>query len=371
MTVGLLWVDKYRPKTLETLDIHSEWTEKLTSLCEQRNLPHLLFYGPSGAGKRTRIHAVLRQIFGSAIDKRKVEHRFLKVGEPPKEVELTTITSAHHIELCPADVGYNDRLVIQEIVKEIASSKPIELGSVHHGYKVVVLHDIDGVSKQAQQALRRTMEKYTSCCRIIMSAESVTRVMEPIRSRCLGIRIPCPKKEEMKQVLQKIAKKEGLVLPDFFADKLVTHSEGNLRKAILLLEVCRAVAYPFPQQDEDEDSWNSSKFGFEWERICYEIANTVIREQNPKQLSSVRNKLYDLFCHAIPGDVIFRKITIHLLRMVDEEVAPSICHWAAFYEHGMKQGSKEVFHLEAFLAKVMYIYYSHIHTQYSMALDDV
>lgn len=273
----------------------------------------MLFYGPSGAGKRTRIHALLRQIFGNAIEKRQVEHRFLKVGDPPKEVELTTITSPYHIELCPADVGYSDRLVIQEIVKEIASSKPIELGSVHRGYKVVVLHDIDGVSKQAQQALRRTMEKYTSCCRFIMSAESATRVMEPIRSRCLGIRIPCPKKEEVKQVLHKIARKEGLELPDSFADKLVVISEGNLRKAILLLEVARAVAYPFEQTPKDEEeSWTPFKYGFEWERICYDIANTVIREQNPKQLWNVRNKLYDLFCHAIPGDVIFRVSIIPL-----------------------------------------------------------
>ncbi|GJD12258.1 Replication factor C subunit 3 [Galdieria sulphuraria] len=161
-----------------------------------------------------------------------------------------------------------------------------------------------------------------------MSAESVTRVMEPIRSRCLGIRIPCPKKEEIEQVLQKIAKKEGLVLPDCYANQLVTQSKGNLRKAILLLQVGRAIAYPFSQQqqkknEEEEESWISSQeTGWDWERLCYDIANIVIREQNPKQLCNIRNKLYELFCHAIPGDMIFRKITLHLLRMMDEEVAP-------------------------------------------------
>jgi len=365
---ALLWVDKYRPKTLDTLDIHPEWTEKLSSLCDQGNLPHLLFYGPSGAGKRTRIYAVLREIFASGIDKRQVQHKSLKVGDPPKEVELATITSAHHIELCPADVGYNDRLVIQEMVKEIASSKPIELGTVHRGYKVVVLHDIDAVSKQAQQALRRTMEKYTSCCRIIMTAESATRVMEPIRSRCLGIRISCPTQDEVKRVVKNIANKEGLSLPDSFVDQLVVTSEGNLRKAILWLQVSRAIGYNL-DNSINSTTW-FSKCGFPWEQICYDIANTVIREQNPKQLWNIRNQLYDLFCHAIPGNVLFRKITTYLLRMVDEEVAPCICYWAAHYEHGMKQGTKEMFHLEAFLAKVMYLYYSHIHTQYSMALDD-
>eukprot|EP00871_Galdieria_phlegrea_P000773 jgi/Galph1/1697/GphlegSOOS_G369.1 len=364
MEKGLLWIDKYRPKTLDSLDVHPSLNENLTSLSADGNLPHLLFYGPSGAGKRTRIHAILRKVYGSSIEKRKVEHRLMKVGDPPKEVELTTVSSTHHIEICPADVGYSDRLIIQEIVKEIASSKPIEVGTVQHGYKVVVLHDVDCISREAQQALRRTMEKYTSSCRIIMTAESATRVMEPIRSRCLGIRVPSPTEEEIALVLQKIAKKENFQLPCFHLSKVVAASERNLRKAILLLEVSRVIEYPFQENSQTLHTV------FDWERICYDIANTVISDQNPKQLLNIRNKLYELFVHAIPGDAIFRKITQQLLRMVDEEFAPEICHWAAYYEHGMKQGSKEVFHLEAFLAKVMHLYHSHIHASYSMAFDD-
>ncbi len=64
-----LWVDKYRPQTLEKLDFHKEQAAQLARLGASGDLPHLLFYGPSGAGKKTRIMALLRAIFGAGVEK--------------------------------------------------------------------------------------------------------------------------------------------------------------------------------------------------------------------------------------------------------------------------------------------------------------
>lgn len=83
------------------------------------------------------------------------------------------------------------------------------------------------------------MEKYVTSCRLILCANSTSRVLPAIKSRCLGIRVPAPTIDEVKSILHLIAKKEGLHLPDAFANNVANASERNLRRAILMLESCK------------------------------------------------------------------------------------------------------------------------------------
>lgn len=73
-----LWVDKHRPKDLAKLDYHDALTLQLSKVAESGNMPHMLFYGPSGAGKKTRIMALLKGIFGHSVYKLKIEQRSFK-----------------------------------------------------------------------------------------------------------------------------------------------------------------------------------------------------------------------------------------------------------------------------------------------------
>lgn len=75
----MLWVDKYRPNELSTLDFHPDVTKRLTNLASSDDLPHLLVYGPSGAGKKTRIMALLRELYGDGALKVRLEHKTFKV----------------------------------------------------------------------------------------------------------------------------------------------------------------------------------------------------------------------------------------------------------------------------------------------------
>lgn len=115
-----LWVDKCRPNTIGKLTLHPDVNAKLQALSMGEELPHLLFYGPPGAGKKTRVMALLREIYGSGVEKIKLEHRTFKTASG-KPIEIGTIGSNYHIECNPSDVGNNDRFVIQEVIKEIAS----------------------------------------------------------------------------------------------------------------------------------------------------------------------------------------------------------------------------------------------------------
>ena len=202
----LLWVDKHRPTRLQQLSYHGKLSQRLTSLAsDPGGLPHLLFYGPPGAGKKTRIMTLLRQVFGPGAERLRLDKRTFTTPTN-RTVEINMISSNHHIEMAPGDAGLNDRYVIQDVIKEMAQNKNIanvgSSSSKEHSifasndnknnnddegnakkkaqYKVVVLVEVDKLTRQAQAALRRTMEKYSSSCRLILCCNNPSKVIDPV-----------------------------------------------------------------------------------------------------------------------------------------------------------------------------------------------
>lgn len=356
----MLWVDKHRPLSLDKLDYHKEQAKQLMRLGEVGDLPHMLFYGPSGAGKRTRITALLRLIFGPSVERVKLEHRGFKLPSS-RSIEVTTVASAHHIEMCPGDAGIYDRLVVQEVIKEMAqynvgvaaftAGVEVEHAGPTRRWKVLVLSEVDRLTHAAQAALRRTMEKYTATCRLILIATSPSKVIEPVRSRCLGIRVALPSQPEVMAVLASIAEKEKFTLPLAVAARIAAASGRNVRRAVLMLESAKvssptlAVGMPVPVMD--------------WEKYINMLAGDIMREQSPKALLACRSKLYELVVNCIPADAIMKRLTTVITTEVGKGLPDSfkyeVVAAAAFYEHRLQLGQKDLFHMEAFIAKVMCI----------------
>ncbi|RUS27538.1 hypothetical protein BC938DRAFT_483097 [Jimgerdemannia flammicorona] len=92
-----LWVDKYRPQTLEKLTYHADLSSHLKKLASSGDFPHMLFYGPPGAGKKTRIVAVLRELFGPGL---KIDQRTF-VTPSNRKLDLNIVSSNYHLEINP------------------------------------------------------------------------------------------------------------------------------------------------------------------------------------------------------------------------------------------------------------------------------
>jgi replication factor C subunit 3/5 len=291
------------------------------------------------------VSCLLREIYGPGADKVKLEHRSFKTPSN-KPIEIVTVGSNFHIECNPSDAGNNDRFVIQEVIKEIASSGTVNTGS--RTFKILVLTEVDRLSKQAQAGLRRTMEKYSSQCRIILVCNAPSKIIEPVRSRCLSIRIPAPSNDEIMKVLSTVAKKENIELPQDTSIRLTFNCDRNIRRALLMLETARVqygvlgsdVIPPLP----------------DWELFICKLAKDILQEQSPSKLIAARDMLYELLSNCIPGEVIMRTLTRELMKSLDDEVKHEVAHWSAYFEHRMRIGSKEIFHLEAFVAKFMSVY---------------
>ncbi|XP_059475628.1 replication factor C subunit 3 [Neocloeon triangulifer] len=341
-----LWVDKHCPKSLQKLDYHEEQALQLKHLVQQGDFPHLLVYGPSGAGKKTRVMCLLRELYGSGTERLRIEKMEFQTASK-KRLDITTISSNYHIEVNPSDVGIHDRIVVQELIKTAAQAQQFDVNG-QRSFKVIVITEVDNLSKSAQHALRRTMEKYVSTCRLVLIANSTARVIPAIRSRCLGIRVAAPTNEQICSTLQNICRKEGLNLPLELAKRIAIASGRNLRRAILMTEACKTKQYPFEgsQQVVVPD----------WETYIVKTAHMVVQEQSPQCLHKIRERVYELLIHGIPAEYIFRGLLKNLVKNCDGQLKAQVTQYAADYEEQLHKGSKAIFHIEAFLAKFMVLY---------------
>ncbi|MCO5572046.1 hypothetical protein L7F22_025797 [Adiantum nelumboides] len=339
----MLYVDKYRPKALDDLQYHQGLSERLKSLSAHDDFPHMLFYGPSGAGKKTRIMCLLRELYGPGAQRVSIDQRVF-MNPSRRKIDVNVVSSNYHIELTPSDAGGYDRIIIQDILKDIAQTQQVD-ANARHRFKVVIINEADSLSRDAQSALRRTMEKYMANLRLVLCATSTSRIIAPIRSRCLLMRVGAPSPDEMTTVLRYVAKKEKFHLPDDVAGKICGDANGNLRKAILVLEALRMQSHDL--------SGPLSIAKPDWETFCAKTADLIVSEQSPERLLFVRGKLYELLVHAIPARLVLKTLTDCLVDKCDEDLKSSIVEKAAFYELRCRQGNKAIFHLEAFVAQVM------------------
>lgn len=100
----------------------------------------------------------------------------------------------------PSDAGIYDRVVITDVIKQIAQTNVLDTNG-QRDFKVIVLSEVDELTKDAQHALRRTMEKYVATCRLILCVNSTSRVIPAIKSRCLGIRVASPNIDDIVKIL--------------------------------------------------------------------------------------------------------------------------------------------------------------------------
>jgi replication factor C subunit 3/5 len=147
-----------------------------------------------------------------------------------------------------------------------------------------------------------------------------------------------------------VSNKECLTLPNSVAVNLARESDRNLRKALLMLEAAKV------QAGGSAIAENQLLPTADWEIYVRQLAKDITREQSPQTLLAAREKLYELLVNCIPSTTILKSLVEELLNNLDDSVKLEVIEWAAFYEHRLALGSKDIFHLEAFIAKYMAIY---------------
>ena len=148
-----IWIEKWRPKNFEDIIGQEAIVRRVKAMVEQKSIPHLLFTGPAGSGKTSLSLVIAKQLYGNS-------------------------WRENFLELNASDDRGID--VVRNTIKDFARTKSI--GDVP--FKIIYLDECDSLTKEAQQALRRTMENYAAVTRFVLSCNYSSKIIDPIQSRC-------------------------------------------------------------------------------------------------------------------------------------------------------------------------------------------
>jgi len=210
MNTDLPWTEKYRPQKLSEVVGHPEIVKRLTAYAKERNLPSMIFSGPAGIGKTVCAIAMARELFGENFKQ-------------------------NLLELNASDERGID--IIRGKIKDFAAILPY--GDVK--FKIIFLDEADALTRDAQNALRRTMEKYAATTRFILTCNYSSKIIEPIQSRCALFRFTPLNEEQITSRLDHIAKTENVDVDNEGFKALVYVSEGDMRKAVNFLQTSSAL----------------------------------------------------------------------------------------------------------------------------------
>jgi len=306
-----IWVEKYRPKEFSDLKGQDNIVKRVESFVNDKNMPHMLFAGPPGVGKTTLSLIIAYKLFGDN-------------------------WRQNFLELNASDERGID--IIRNTVKDFARTKAIG----NFPFKIIYLDESDALTKEAQQALRRTMENYTNTCRFILSCNFSSKILEPIQSRCAIFRFRPVKEEHMISILNDIAQKEGLKLHETALKAVINISNGDCRRAENILQ----------------SASSSTK------EITEEVIYEIISEAKPQEIREVLDiaikgdflKARDLLLntmlkHGLSGLDTVKQIQKEIWSLnLEEERKISLVDKCGEIEFRMVEGSDEFLQVEALLA---------------------
>ena len=327
------------------------------------NFQHLVIYGSINSNKEQFVNLLLENIYGkNNIELKDVEYTINGYGNTKTKVNIKQ--SKYHIVIEPNSNGF-DKYLIQEIIQYYAKTQLLNILKYKKLFKIVVINKLDNLSYYAQASLRRTMEKYSDSCKFIFICDQLSKINEPIRSRCIMIRTPLPSNEQILDIILKISNSEKIELKPYEYNEIVTQSEYKINTAIWILELKKY----------------NLKYEKNWEELSYEIVNLIINKKNYNNrkcyscIKKIRQIFYFLFITNIPTQIIIRTIMIKLLESVDDiNLKNNIIEITSIFELRLSQGTRQIIHFEAYCIRLIYLfnnYFSNIPYKYNLDLLEI
>jgi replication factor C small subunit len=309
-----MWAEKYRPKSLGEMVNQKEIVERLKSFVQAHNIPHCILAGPPGTGKTTAALCLAHDFYGDG-------------------------WREHLLELNASDErGIN---VVRETVKTFARIKSI--GEIP--FKIMILDEADNMTGDAQQALRRTMERFTETCRFILIANYSGKIIEPIQSRCAPFRFTYLRREDQDAYLRRIVQKEHVTILDEGLNAIFEVCGGDLRRAVNALQAAASLGKP----------------------INGEIVYSVIGRANPIDVRNMitlamkgdfigaREKLREMILkYGVAGSDIIKQIHTEIFRSgLPEKWKVKLADAIGEIDFRLVQGSDDEVQLSALLARLV------------------
>jgi replication factor C small subunit len=309
---GEIWIEKYRPQTLDEVAGHDDITARLKRYVERDDLPNLLFSGPAGVGKTTCAVAIAKELYGDDWEQ-------------------------HFLELNASDQRGID--VVRDRIKNFARSS---FGG--YNYRIIFLDEADSLTSDAQSALRRTMEQFSNNTRFILSCNYSSKIIDPIQSRCATFRFGPIDEEAVAEQILEIADAEGIETTEDGIDALVYAADGDMRKAINALQAAAVMG-----EVVDEEGVFKITSTARPEEIAEMVTHAIEGD-----FSKARSILDDLLTNKgmAGGDIIDQLHRSVWEFDLDDEATVRLMDRVGEVDYRITEGANEQVQLEALLASL-------------------
>jgi len=309
-----VWAEKYRPESLKDVINQTHVTERLKAFVKGKNVPHCLFAGTAGTGKTTCALAMAYDLYGKN-------------------------WRANVLETNASDERGID--VVRHKIKDFSRMKAI--GNVP--YKLVILDEADALTRDAQQALRRTMENFTRTARFVLICNYSSRIIDPIQSRAAIFRFKPLSEGDQKKFVDRIVKGEKLKISKSGIEGVLALAEGDLRRVANLLQASASL-----KKNITED-------------VVYEAASMAKPKDVEDMLKLVlkgnfkdaRKKLNEMILiQGLAAEDIIKEIHRQIYNLdISEEDKVKLVDKTGEYDFRITEGGSDLIQLEALLAQFL------------------
>ena len=311
------WVEKYRPSNLDDVVGQDHIVQRLKRYVNEHSMPNLMFTGPAGVGKTTTSIALAKSILGE-------------------------YWRQNFLELNASDARGID--TVRTNIKNFCRLK-----AVGAPFRIVFLDEVDNMTKDAQHALRREMEMYTKTASFILSCNYSSKIIDPIQSRCAIFRFAPVKGTQVIKRLEIVAEAENLNIKRNAIESIVYFAEGDLRKAINILQASASTT----------------------DEITEDSIHEIVSKAKPQDVRKIVNKALNgdflsardllrevMVVQGTSGEDMITQIYQEISRMsmeklIEEDIYMDLIQSIGEYDYRIREGSNPRIQLEALLTKFL------------------
>ena len=328
---------------LGTVSFNQIEAQHLSSYAKIEGLPHMIIQGAEGSGRHTMALLYLKERYH--LTDLVVKSQMVEIKSGSKVISLHMLYSDYHCQIDPSQHGVYDRIILQNFIKDMLRNKPI----TEIPYHIMIINNADRLTIEAQQSLRRTLEKKINTSRFIFLVNQESCSIDSLISRCLQVRLSSPTVPQIIGCLNHVCQSEQINVNPQIITQIANHSKRNLITAYNLLQslITLHATQIATMTTVDLSELNSN------DQYVAELIDLIVTAKTPQHMIQIRKQLYDLLVQCVNPVKIQKMILEGVLEHLSHTETPEnrqkmfrLIDLSVKYENTLKYGSKEIYHLE-------------------------